>query len=83
MNAVAATGMPIAPSSMSRMQVWMPDPRNVSGAAPTRTPFFLARVRMRSPSRRDTDEGLFGVDVLPGRDGLERNLGVSQRDRSG
>jgi len=50
MNAVNATGRPIAPSSISFRAVWMPAPMNVSGAQPTRSFFLLAAARSAFPS---------------------------------
>jgi hypothetical protein len=52
MKAVAATGRPIQPSSISLRQVWIPPPMKVSGALPTSTPFsFAAASSARPPSR--------------------------------
>ena len=52
MNAVAAIGSPIRPSSMARKQVWSPAPRKVSGAQPTRRPTFAAMSAQRGPFDR-------------------------------
>ena len=57
MNAVADTGSPIQPSSISFRHVWSPAPRNVSGAAPSNTPFSRAKATMRLPSSRVTASG--------------------------
>ena len=38
MRTCASAGVPIAPASIAALTVWMPAPRKVSGAQPTRTP---------------------------------------------
>ncbi len=62
---MAATGLPIHPSSMSLRQVWMPPPRNVSGAQPTRTPLALAISSIFLPSSRVTARGFSLWMLLP------------------
>ena len=57
MKAIAATGSPIAPSSISLRQVCRPPPRKVSGALPTRRPFSRASARVAAPSARRVASG--------------------------
>src|SRR5688572_3020626 len=65
MNAVNATGRPIAPSSRSLRAVWIPAPINVSGAQPTRNFFCLATSRTFRPSSRFTPKGFSAYVCLP------------------
>ena len=65
MNAVAATGVPIQPSSISLRLVWMPAPKKVSGAQPTRTPFSFAAAITLAPSLRSTASGFSQWTFLP------------------
>jgi hypothetical protein len=57
MNALAATGSPIAPSSITLRQVCNPAPMKVSGAQPTRTPFAAANSTRRRPSSNSIVSG--------------------------
>ncbi|MEZ4583185.1 MAG: hypothetical protein R3A10_16380 [Caldilineaceae bacterium] len=57
MKAVAATGVPIQPSSTSLRHVCKPAPRKVSGALPTRTPAASAAAMMAAPSSRLSANG--------------------------
>ncbi len=57
MKATAATGSPMTPSSISRPQVWMPAPRNVSGALPTRSPIRPASASISAPLLREIASG--------------------------
>ena len=66
MNAVPATGLPIAPASIKPRTVWWPPPRNVSGAQPTRTPAAVAAASTRSPSATSEPERLFAIGVFVG-----------------
>ena len=65
MKAVAPIGRPMAPSSISLRQVWMPAPRNVSGAPPTLRPAFRAAFSTRAPSARVTASGFSRYTCLP------------------
>ena len=53
-KAFAASGVPMAPASMSARQVWSPAPRNVSGAHPRRKLRCLARSTSAAPRPRRT-----------------------------
>ena len=64
MTAVAATGSPIAPSSINFLQVWCASPRKVSGALPMRR--FLSAAssgQLRSLAAIER-KGLFAKDML-------------------
>ena len=80
-KALPATGVPIAPSSISLRAVWWPPPRNVSGAQPTRR--FLLRREVHHLARLgDVDaERLFRMDVLAGIEHGQADVGVGQRHR--
>ena len=65
MNASAATGRPIAPSSTALRAVWMPPPRNVSGALPTSRFFLAARARTLAPSLELSANGFSQYACLP------------------
>jgi hypothetical protein len=47
-------GSPINPRSMRLRQVWMPPPKNVSGAQPNRSPFAAASSTVSAASGRTT-----------------------------
>ena len=57
MNAVAAIGCPISPSSISRRAVWIPVPSTVSGALPIRRPAAWAAASMADASSAVTANG--------------------------
>jgi hypothetical protein len=65
MNAVAATGVPIAPSSRQRRAVCVPVPSTVSGAQPTRTPAASAADSTRCASEVDSASGFSPYTCLP------------------
>jgi len=53
----AETGVPMSPSSTALRAVWMPVPRTVSGAQPTRTLACAARSRTARPAAVDAASG--------------------------
>ena len=78
-KALPATGVPIAPSSISLRAVWWPPPRKVSGAQPTRR-FFCRREVHHLARLGDVDaERLFRMDVLAGIEHGQADVGVGQR----
>jgi hypothetical protein len=57
MNAVAAIGCPISPSSISRRAVWIPVPSTVSGALAIRRSAASAAASMAEASSAATANG--------------------------
>jgi hypothetical protein len=68
MNACAATGSPISPSSIALRHVWSPAPRK------------LRLVQQGAGVAPLDGERLLVVDVLPGADGVEGDGGVGLGD---
>ncbi len=65
MNAVAATGVPSEPESMTWRAVWTPVPSTVSGAQPTRTPAAAAASSTDEASTVDSASGFSPYTCLP------------------
>ena len=57
MNAAAPIGSPMIPLSIRRRQVWIPEPKNVSGAPPRKSCFSRASCTSFFPSSNDAASG--------------------------
>ena len=65
MNAVAECGTPISPDSTTARAVWVPVPRSVSGAQPTRRPAVAAAETTARPSSTVVARGFSPYTCFP------------------